>query len=103
MIKQGDRYKLVRHPSTPIGKIIQIDQITDHAIIEWDDQDLIPPYEKYPIRSFKDGTFSLVEEFNFTYVGGDLNCYDHQWQHYIGLMEEYDFCKTCGMKRYGSQ
>lgn len=70
MTSLGTKVRLSKHPQRPKGTITYIDWTTDKIIVTWDDMDLIPPTQEYPIAYFSDGTFEILnEEFKFKGVG----------------------------------
>lgn len=89
----GERYRLVKHPGQPIGKVLDLDYVNDSVYIQWEDEGLIPPIEKYPFKYFNNGNFELVRG---TYKS---TCF-HVWKEYKGFREDYEFCMICDEKRY---
>lgn len=95
------RYKLTKHPHQPTGTICRINPYTREIDIEWDDKTLIPPIQKYPQDALSDGTFEFLN------YGGDFSGYlgeyvpecAHEWVRYTGLMNEYEYCKKCDVKK----
>ena len=99
-MRVGQKYKLVRHPHTPIGTITEVDATMDLVTVEWDNKELIPPMEKYPLEAFSNGAFELIPENTYAFEGGNGYCYGHNWKEYFGFKEYYEYCTRCDMKRF---
>lgn len=101
MIKVGAKYKMVRHPNTPIGTVLEHSPFTRLVTIAWDNPKLIPPIDEYDEKFFSDGTFVCMDAAVELYdiVGGSKNCF-HMWMAYKGFTEDYDYCYYCPAKRY---
>jgi hypothetical protein len=100
IIEIGKEYKLSRHPSTPIGKVMEHNTIMQEVTIKWNDSALIPPTQKYSEWEF----LSCFEPaVGGTYygqaTGGNLNCF-HDWKRFNGFREDYDYCTKCDRKRF---
>lgn len=94
----GSKYKLMKHPYQPVGKVISCDYMNDTVTIEWIDKDLIPSKEEYPLSFFSDGSFELIED-SYEKLNAGINSCSHRWEHYLGFNEEYDYCSKCDTKK----
>lgn len=99
-VRIGAKYQYAKHPDKPIGTATGYDFSSSYVTIEWDNKNLIPPVDDYPEEYFSDGTFLAVDEMSVQ--GGDPACWYHDWAHYKGFTEEYEYCKRCDAKRFNN-
>lgn len=90
----GRRYKFMKHEHHPTGVAVSYDDYTEKITIKWEDPKLFPPTGEYPFEYFIDGTFEEIDSENYC---------EHEWKHYIGFREEYDYCVYCPAKKPSSK
>jgi hypothetical protein len=99
-IMMGGRYRLVRHPSQPIG-VAKHSNGNREILVEWENKQLIPPSDYYSEDMFSDGSFEYLGWASDSYLGDydhSQQC-GHEWATYTGITRVFEYCTKCDIKR----
>ena len=61
MILIGTKVKYLSHYDRPTGKIGDISYMANTFTVLWDSPSLIPRMQEFPLVSFRDGTFLILD------------------------------------------